>query len=271
MNKIGIIQGRLLPKDIKQFQLFPSETWEQEFEISKSCGFSTIELIFGLDDYRNNPLMDKKGRNKIARLSESLSLPVSSICAHFFKVYGFFRDCPQIENGNISILKELIESCEQARCQKILIPFLEETVIKNEQDKEDIFKFTDSVYKLLEGYEVTLCFETSLPWTEMLALMKKINHPNIRIYYDIGNSAYFKYNPAEEIRRLSGWIRGVHIKDRNESGNNVILGTGLVDFAACFQALKEINYKGSYILETVMGSDPIETAKMHLEFVKAFI
>jgi len=271
MNEIGIIQGRLLPKDAKQLQLFPSETWEREFEVSKSCGFSAIELLFGLDDYRNNPLMDKKGRNKIAGLSESLLLPISSICAHFFQVYGFFRDCPQIESGNISILKKLIESCGQVRCKNILIPFLEETVIESEQDKKDVFKFVDSVYKLLEQYGITLCFETALPGAEMLELVEKIDRPNIRIYYDIGNSAYFRYDPAEEIRNLSKWICGVHIKDRNESGNNVILGTGLVDFAACFEALKEIKYEGSYILETAMGSDPIETAKKHLEFVKSFI
>ena len=80
-----------------------------------------------------------------------------------------------------------------------------------------------------------------------------------------------KHNAAEDIRQLSKWIGGIHVKDRNVSGENVILGRGLVDFKGCFQALKEIKYEGSYILETSMGDNPIETAKYHLGFVKELL
>ena len=124
---------------------------------------------------------------------------------------------------------------------------------------------------MLEEYSINLCLETTLPASELTVLMGEIQYPNIKIYYDLGNSIPLKYNAAEDIRRLSKWIGGIHVKDRDSSGENVILGTGLVDFKECFQALKEINYEGTYILETTMGDNPVETAKGHLAFVKKYL
>ncbi|MFH1616598.1 MAG: sugar phosphate isomerase/epimerase family protein [Planctomycetota bacterium] len=271
MNKIGIMQGRLLPKDVKRYQVFPAEKWEEEFELCRECGFSAMELLFDVDNYSYNPLLDKAGRDKINRLSEVTGVCVSSVCADFFKKYGLFEKSLQVKEGNLFMLKRLIEACEAVRCKSILIPFVEGSDICSTKDRQDIIKAMELVGGLLERYGVNLCFETTLRWSEISGLMEEIGHTNLRVYYDTGNSAYLRYEPAEEIRRLSKWIGGVHIKDRDKEGNNVLLGTGLVDFSACFAALKEIDYRGSYILETTMGQEPVETARMHLKFVKTFL
>ena len=42
----------------------------------------------------------------------------------------------------------------------------------------------------------------------------------------------------------------MHLKDRDLNNKNVIVGTGIVDFVAVFQALKDINYKGRYSFES---------------------
>lgn len=271
MNQIGIMQGRLLPKDKKKYQVFPSETWEEELEVCKKSGFSAIELLFDVDTYYDNPILDKKGRDRIIELSHSEGVSISSVCADFFKKYGLFQKSQPTKEGNIFLLEQLIEACNSIQCKTILIPLVDEASICNRKDKEDLIEVIKLVDGLLKRSEVNLCFETTLRWPEMVEFVEEVCHPNIKIYYDIGNSAYLKYDPAEEIRKLSKWIGGVHIKDRNENGDNVVLGTGLVDFVACFMSLKEINYEGSYILETTLGENPIETAKTHLEFVKTFL
>jgi len=271
MNKIGILQGRLLPKSRERLQVFPSETWGKEFEAAKECGFSTIELLFDIEDYDKNPLIHKEGQEKIVDLAARTGLAISSVCADFFRRYGLFRNSQQVKEGNISILKKLIESCRLIQCKTILIPFFEETEIKSREDKQEIIRALNIFYEMLEEYSVNLCLETTLPASELAMLMQEINHPNIKIYYDLGNSVPLKYNAAEDIRQLSEWIGGIHVKDRNSSGENVMLGRGLVDFKGCFQTLKEINYEGAYILETSMGDNPVEMAKYHLGFVKEFL
>jgi len=271
MNKIGILQGRLLPKSRERLQVFPSETWGKEFEAAKECGFSTIELLFDIEDYDKNPLIHKEGQEKIVDLAARTGLAISSVCADFFRRYGLFRNSQQVKEGNISILKKLIESCRLIQCKTILIPFFDETEIKNREDKQEIIRALNIYYEMLEEYSVSLCLETTLPAFELTMLMQEINHPNIKIYYDLGNSVPLKYNAAEDIHQLSEWIGGIHVKDRNSSGENVMLGRGLVDFKGCFQTLKEINYEGAYILETSMGDNPVEMAKYHLGFVKEFL
>jgi len=271
MDKIGILQGRLLPKSKERLQVFPTETWWKEFGVAKECGFSTIELLFDIEDYPKNPLLHKEGQEKIIQLAETTELPISSVCADFFQRYGFLQKNKQVNEGNISMLKKLIESCRVIQCQTILIPFFAETQVNSREDKQEITRIFIDFYKMLEEYDVNLCLETTLPASELAMLMEEINNPNIKIYYDLGNSVSLKYNAAEDIRKISKWIGGIHIKDRNSSGENVILGRGLVDFKECFQALKEINYEGTYILETAMGENPVETAKYHLGFVKELL
>ena len=271
MNKIGIMQGRLLPKDLKKYQVFPSETWEEEFEVCKNNGFSTIELLFDIDAYYDNPLMYRSGQQRIVELSESTNVSVSSVCADFFKKYGFFQRSPQTKEGNIFMLKKLIGACKVIQCDTILVPFVEESSISSRKDEDDIIGVINLVGELLERQGINLCLEATLQWQEMLEFLEKIGHPKVGVYYDIGNSVYLKYDPVEEIRRLSKWIGGVHIKDRDKEGRNVMLGTGLVDFPACFKSLKKVRYKGSYILETTMCDNPIEAAKKNLEFVKTLL
>jgi len=57
------------------------------------------------------------------------------------------------------------------------------------------------------------------------------------------------------------------IKDKNEKGENVMLGEGNVDFLGVFQELKKINYKGMFVLETSRGNEEVEAAKQNVAFL----
>ena len=65
-------------------------------------------------------------------------------------------------------------------------------------------------------------------------------------------------------------IAHIHIKDKNKDNQNVLLGTGVVNFKKIFESLAYIEYDGSYTLETERGHDPVRTALYNLEFVNFF-
>ena len=268
--KMGIMQGRLLPKYKDSYQVFPSTTWENEFEIVSKCGFTEIELLFDIDSYAENPLMNSAGRERIVRLSSAWMINPSSICADFFKKYGFYDRYPRAKDSSVVVLERLIEACGEICCKKILIPFLEETEIMSDSDEDNICRVVGATHKKLDEYGVSLCFETSLTWEKSISLMKKINHPQIKIYFDTGNCVQYGFDPAADLINLSKWIGGIHIKDKNGRGENVILGSGLVDFNAFFQSLEKTDYADSLVMETTMGEDPVATARMHLKYIKSF-
>lgn len=271
MNRIGILQERLLPKSLDRLQVFPSETWEREFEVARECGFSAFELLFDVETHDKDPLMYREGREKIAQLSKEAGLPVSSICADFFQGYGFFGNSCEAREGNVAKLERLIESCRVIGGKMILIPFFEATEIKSSEDKRGVIGVIEAVSEKLKRHGINLGLETTLPAAELTRLMEDINHPNIKVYYDLGNSIPLGYNATEEIHQLSQWIGGVHVKDRDANGANVVLGTGLVDFEGCFRAMEDIGYGGAYILETTTGDNPVEMAKYHLSFVQELL
>jgi L-ribulose-5-phosphate 3-epimerase UlaE len=68
MKKIGIMQGRLLPRYKKRYQAHPVNYWQAEFYIAKELGFSQIEMILDYNEVELNPLMLKIGMDQIKQL-----------------------------------------------------------------------------------------------------------------------------------------------------------------------------------------------------------
>jgi sugar phosphate isomerase/epimerase len=98
-----------------------------------------------------------------------------------------------------------------------------------------------------------------------------LDKKNIGAVFDTGNRVLESDNLYDEIKALGDLISHVHIKDKDRKGNNVILGTGLVNFQKVFDALEEIDYKGKLNFETTRGADPLNTATYHLALCKFFI
>ena len=49
-NKIGVMQGRLVPKYQGRYQAFPVGMWKDEFKIAKECGIDLVEFILDFND-----------------------------------------------------------------------------------------------------------------------------------------------------------------------------------------------------------------------------
>ena len=49
-NKIGVMQGRLVPKYNNRYQAFPVGMWQNEFNIARDCGLDLIEFILDFND-----------------------------------------------------------------------------------------------------------------------------------------------------------------------------------------------------------------------------
>ena len=83
-------------------------------------------------------------------------------------------------------------------------------------------------------------------------------------------SVYDKCNDKQylEILKLKKKIIHIHLKDKNFFGQNVVIGTGNVNFTSIFRSLKKINYKGNFVFESNRGGDPIITMKNNLKFIK---
>jgi L-ribulose-5-phosphate 3-epimerase len=130
-----------------------------------------------------------------------------------------------------------------------------------------------------EAAKITLGLETGQETAPVLVkLLTKLKRPNVGVNFDPANMIlYDKGNPIAALRVLGPWIRQVHIKDARRTkvtgtwGQEVTVGTGEVDWPAFFATLKELKFKGNFVIEREAGEQrvkDIRTAKGVVERMK---
>ncbi len=98
----------------------------------------------------------------------------------------------------------------------------------------------------------------------LLELLQKLNRPNLGVNFDPANMLlYDKGNPIEALRTLGPWIRQVHIKDARRAqvpgtwGEEVVAGTGEVDWPAFFATLQQVGFNGDLCIEREAGTQRV--------------
>ena len=100
--------------------------------------------------------------------------------------------------------------------------------------------------------------------TEILQVIKEVNHRNFSIWYDAGNIIYYTgKDPVAEIAPIASHITGFCAKDCGSPKGDVMIqfGTGKVDFPAVFKSLKAAAFNGPVMVEGCkVGETPEDTA-----------
>ena len=98
---------------------------------------------------------------------------------------------------------------------------------------------------------------------DIVAVMKAVQHPNFKIWYDAGNIIYYTgKDPIEELKPIARHVTGFCAKDCGAVKSDVMIqfGTGKVNFAGVFGALKAAGFDGPIMVECCkVGATPEET------------
>jgi L-ribulose-5-phosphate 3-epimerase len=118
------------------------------------------------------------------------------------------------------------------------------------------------VAEIFAREKIGLALETGQEAAPVLAaVLNKLNHPNLGVNFDPANMIlYGSGDPIEALRTLGPWIRQVHIKDARRTqvpgtwGEEVVAGTGQVDWRIFFSTLKKLNFIGDFVIEREAGT-----------------
>ncbi len=119
-------------------------------------------------------------------------------------------------------------------------------------------------------------FETGQETADTLAaFLQKLNRPNVGINFDPANMIlYDKGDPIQALRTLGPWLKQCHLKDANRTkvtgtwGEEVVLGTGQVDWRAFFRTLAGLGFQGDLCIEREAGSQRVEDIRTAREYVQ---
>jgi sugar phosphate isomerase/epimerase len=270
-NKIGVMQGRLLPKYKGQYQAHPAGYWHDEFAIAASMGLDLIEFIVDFDGIDENPLMSGNGITRIRELGAKTGVNVSSICADCFMAAPLHSADSNISKKSIDYLRRLINNAVELKISDIVIPCVDQSSLRTLADIDRFVAALESVLENAESNSINLSLETDLDPEKFVRLLDRFSSSRVTVNYDTGNSASLGYNTREELAAYGARISDIHIKDRIKGGGSVVLGNGNVDFDAFFDALADINYEGSFIFQAFRDDEGVSIFKTQLDWMRPHI
>ena len=151
--------------------------------------------------------------------------------------------------------------------------------LPHEEQDPDFAKLQKRLAQVVGAFEarsIILSLETGQETAPvLLQLLQKLNRPNLGVNFDPANMIlYDKGDPIEAVRVLGPWIKQIHIKDARRTkilgtwGEEVVVGSGDVDWSAFFAAVRSLNFTGDLVIEREAGNQRIPDIRQAREVVQ---
>lgn len=268
MDKIGIMQGRVLPESLDRLQLFPISKWQAELLMIKDIGFDYFEILFDAQAVCQKLLSDQRAKDLLGiTFKPGNAGPIcKSMCIDYLTTFSAIKDFKRF----FDTITSIVDLVSETTLEVLVLPFLGHNTLKTPQGLETLLRHTadKGMIDLFRRDNLKCALEVDLPAFQVAPIFRKLGLDDIGICYDLGNARSMGFDPAQEIIELNDLIYHIHVKDRKINGPNVMLGEGAVDFGACVDSLNTIKFSGLLILETGYFKEPQEEAKRNLTFIK---
>ncbi len=261
--KFGITQGRLTNTKKNILQKFPTN-WKKEFEYLNETNLHYIELFLENKFNPHNPIWNSIGQRKLKKLIKKTKLKSSIVCDNF--IINKDLNSEKI----IKYYRKLFLSLKKINCKLLIVP-LEGINLKKKIEYNSVIKFIKMINFMSKKVNIRVSFE----FNEEISIFKKIIKDtkinSLKITFDTGNFFLKNKNLIKTLSQYLNYVNHIHLKDRDKFGNNVILGTGLINFSKIIVFLKKNKYKKCLTFETHRGKNAIMTANQNLLEIKSYI
>ena len=258
-SNVGMMQGRLSDSPDGILDWFPENCWEAEFNTASKLGYGYIELIAEKKHNPDNPIWTGSGMDMMRQVANATQSKLSFLCNNYIIENAILKEDALVQ------LERIFRNCHLLGIQHVILPFLEASEIKLKEMKvysAVLKRHADFAWEL----GINIHIETNLHGNDLLEFVSLVNAENVFILIDTGNYNLYQFDIFRDIDLFGNLIGHVHIKDRDTNGNNVLMGTGNVDFLKILTALHNISYRGKFTFETNRGLNAVNTAKHNISF-----
>ena len=225
-NKIGVMEGRLLPKYKGRYQAHPVGYWQDEFSVAKELGLDCIEFILDYNDAEQNPLLKEGGIDELKNVIEQTGVAVYTVCADYFMDAPLHSEDNAVADQSQKVMLQLLENCEKLGVSDVVIPCVDQSTLDGKEAADRFVERMKPMVIAAEKHRINLSLETDLAPQPFVDLLDCFDSDRVSVNYDIGNSAALGYDPVEELAAYGHRITDIHIKDRVRNGGSVVLGGG---------------------------------------------
>ena len=137
--------------------------------------------------------------------------------------------------------------------------------LPHDERDPDFAKLTQRIRAIADLFAskgIDLGFETGQETAETLKrFLEKLDRKNVGVNFDPANMILYDMgDPISALRTLAPWLKQCHLKDANRTkvpgtwGEEVVAGTGQVNWEDFFDALREANFAGYCCIEREAGN-----------------
>jgi L-ribulose-5-phosphate 3-epimerase len=151
--------------------------------------------------------------------------------------------------------------------------------LPHEETDPAFAKLQDRIRRIADAFQargIVLGMETGQETPETLAaFLRTLGHANVGVNLDPANVIlYDKGDPVAAVKVLGSWLKQCHLKDAvrtkvpGQWGEEVVLGTGQVDWKAFFEALSAVGFTGNLCIEREAGKQRVADVRTARDYVE---
>ncbi|MDX5630861.1 MULTISPECIES: L-ribulose-5-phosphate 3-epimerase [unclassified Brenneria] len=261
------------PLGIYEKALPKSLSWPERLALAKSCGFDFVEMSVDETDERLSRLAwsTTQRASLVAAILES-GVTIPSMCLSAHRRFPFGSHDEAIRERAREIMLQAIQLARDLGIRTIQLAGYD--VYYEEQDSGTRQRFADGLAWAVDkaaAAQVMLAVEimdtafmnSITKWKEW---DRQLSSPWFSVYPDIGNLSAWGNDIPQELALGIDRIAAIHLKDTypvtaTSKGQfrDVPFGQGCVDFVGLFRNLKNLNYRGAFLIEmwTEKAGEPV--------------
>lgn len=267
---------------------------EEVLKSLSDLGYKGVEWGLAHFNPRNKSIEELK---ELVKTTESFGMEISEVVVQ----QDFVTFDESAQKDRIELVKECIKAAGEVGV-KVLNVFTGPAAwnpsapvlfrdIQEGQAWEMVLGAYDELVPLAEKNDVHLAIEAVFSmlcrdYYTTRVLIDHFNSPHLGVNMDPSHYVLYRNDAAWAVRQWGDKIKHVHLKDvvgvPGESGKSFLfplLGEGLVDWKAFFQALEDVGYEGYASVEfesftygsQILNNDPVKTAALSMEQVEQLI
>ncbi len=149
--------------------------------------------------------------------------------------------------------------------------------VKDKNDEKKFYRDIEEIADYAKDNDVTVCLEILGNWLNSgkigAEIIKKINHPNIKLNYDTANVIFYGgIMPETDLLHALPYIGFIHLKDHGsgkiKDWNFPPLGDGIIDFKKIFKMIEKYNGPCCVEIEFDGSKHPLE--EINLAVLKSY-
>jgi len=248
-------------------------SWPERLALAKACGFDFVEMSVDETDHRLARLdWTKAERLSLVGAMIETGVTIPSMCLSGHRRFPFGSHDPEIRQQAYDLMDRAIQLAKDIGIRTIQLAGYD--VYYESRDEGTVARFAEGMAWAVEraaAAQVMLAVE--IMDTEFMNSISKwkdwdrqLASPWFTVYPDVGNLSAWGNDVSAELELGIDRIAAIHLKDTQPVTDSsqgqfrdVPFGSGCVDFVNVFRTLKQINYRGAFLIEmwTEKAEEPV--------------